>query len=168
MATYIDISATYLNWHGSPTGIQRVAMGLAAAVGTGDVKLVAFQPSRQRWYTVDPQAFQKIFQIKRVVTAKNAVHPIVERRPGGWRRAAARLLPRQVRALLNCIHCQFWALVADLARWTCRRMRDHQLATEGEPVVWTGSDVLLVIDSNWTLRRFLPALEKLQVAFPGM
>ena len=63
MRLYLDVTDTFNQWRGSPTGIQRTLTGLAlAARECPDVLLAAKEIEKPVWYNVPYESFLAIFQ----------------------------------------------------------------------------------------------------------
>ena len=63
MPLYLDVTDTFNNWSGSPTGIQRTLVGLTlAARECPDVLLTAKDIEKPVWYNVPYEAFLAIFE----------------------------------------------------------------------------------------------------------
>lgn len=63
MRLYLDVTDTFNQWRGSPTGIQRTLIGLAlAARECPDVLLAAKEIDKPVWYNVPYESFLAIFQ----------------------------------------------------------------------------------------------------------
>ena len=63
MQLYLDVTDTFNQWRGTPTGIQRTLIGLAlAARECPDVLLAAKDIEKPVWYSVPYESFLAIFQ----------------------------------------------------------------------------------------------------------
>ena len=59
---WIDVTDTFLNWSGSPTGIQRTLLGLAeASKQRDDCALCAWDREKNLWREIPVDQFTRIF-----------------------------------------------------------------------------------------------------------
>jgi glycosyltransferase involved in cell wall biosynthesis len=168
---YLDVTDTWLNWSGAPTGVHRTLIGLTASVvASGRGRICAWCRDTDTWHEVALDAFMEIFAVGASGRSEAGPDEGSAARPGPlrglvemWRGRVRYVLPYGllvVRARLRQgVTSSPW-LDGTPGKWApVHEERQRQLAQLPLVPAWLPGDRLLLPDSTWNQPGFFAALQ---------
>jgi glycosyltransferase involved in cell wall biosynthesis len=162
---YLDVTNTFLFWHGSPTGIQRVIQGLTRATRElppeQNFELAVFHPGSRRWYSLSTPVMESTFEPDLFVKSNQKLKSFLK---ASSAQNQSRSFVRQ--AAEKAFRPLYRRSIHGLGMWMGRQAREHLLKTKGTRIRFEAGDRLYIADGNWGIPEFLPALRQVKIKQP--
>ena len=168
---WIDVTDTFLNWSGSPTGIQRVLLGLAeASKQRDDCALCAWDREKNLWREIPVDQFTRIFSEDSSCGQAKGSLPSKQVAFSGTRgilNFSKTIFQDYVPGVSNLFYqASPFCVIKMYERWEKKQVKSvnreqarRKILSNFTPIIsWSIGDSILLADSLWNQAGFLNAL----------